>query len=239
MNFLKYNSLTHTHKILALFAVALTLVAITTLIFGYKIGHKQGIRSVYAAAITESDDNQNQVSSLQVASLKQQLDSVVQERDISLSNLESMREQAEKTKTRNLQLEQLNTILMDEVVDKDGGLLKVLAAEIEPLPEKTYEYRIDVAMIDKSGRPSIVSTKLTLLTPTTQVDVPVKPVYDVKGVAYIRGKFVMPKDFEPKQMKVQISTDDKKVEALYNWTTGKAVAVNDNKYASERPIGSK
>lgn len=240
MKFLKilnHKSYTHTQKILALFAIALTIVSVATLMFGYKIGHRQGVRSVYAA--NESDESQSQVSSLQVASLKQQLDAVVQERDISLSNLENLREQSEKTKTENLQLKQLNTILMGEVVEKDGGLLKILAAEIEPLPEKTYEYRLDVATIERTGRAVNVTTKLTLLNSTSQVDVPVKPVYDVKGMAYIRGKFVMPKNFEPSQMKVEISADNKRVEALYNWTKGKAVAISENKYASERPIGSK
>lgn len=231
-------SYTHTQKILMLFAIALVVVAVLMSVFGYKIGHKQGVRITTAKMLGEVEDGQNQATSIQVASLKQQLDAVVQERDISLSNLDALREQNNSFRTKNLQLKQLNDLLLDNVA-KDGGLpLKLLAVEITSHAEDRYEYRMDVAMIDKSGRSVTLYPRLVLLNETAEAKINVKP-HEVQGLAYVRGEFVMPKGFKPKQMRVElrVTGGEKEAVRLYNWSVGKAVAVNDERGISERPIG--
>lgn len=239
MKFLNhYKALNSTHQILLLFIVAIVIVSVVMLVFGYKIGHKQGIRSI--TVINSQNEEDGQANAIKVASLKQQLDAVVQERDISLSNLESLREQSEKLKTKNLQLEQFNTLLLDNVAREGGVPLKVLAAEIVPLPERTYEYRFDVGMIDKSGSPVHMVPRLTLLNDNNMVQIPLKPAsYSVQGVTHIRGRFVMPKGFEPRQIRVELNAGDQRTEQLYNWRTGKPVAIpSEDKGVSERPVGT-
>lgn len=239
MKFLKFNhTYSFTQKILALFAIALVIVAIVTSIFAYRIGHKQGAKSATAMMMSETEDGQSQVTSIQVASLKQQLDSIVQERDISLSNLSTLREQNDSLKTKNLQLKQLNDLLLDNVAKEGGVPLKLLAAEITALPDRTYEYRFDVAMIDKSGGAVTTLPKLTLLNATSEANIAL-PTQEVRGITYIRGKFVMPKGFEPKQMRVELKTGgQERVVQLYNWSVGKPVAVSEDRGISERPIGT-
>lgn len=231
-------SYTHTQKILALFATALMVVAVLMAVFGYKIGHKQGVRITTTKLMMGEAEEENEATSIRVASLKQQLDSVVQERDVSLSNLDTLREQNENLKTTNLKLKQLNDLLLDNVA-KDGGLpLKLLAVEITSHAEDRYEYRMDVAMIDKSGRSVTLYPRLVLLNETAEAKINVKP-HEVQGLAYVRGEFVMPKDFKPKQMRVElrVTGGEKEAVRLYNWGVGKPMAVNDERGISERPIG--
>lgn len=225
--------------ILILFVVALAIVAMAMAVFGYRIGHKQGLRTA-ASAITESVGDEQTVNAVQVASLKQQLESAVQERDISLSNIETLRAQMEDVRTKNLQLEQFNNLLLDSVAREGGIPVKVLASEIGSLPERTYEYRFDVALIDKSGNAVTVVPTLTLLNNTSMVKIPLKPSsYSIQGIARIRGRFVMPKGFEPKQIKLELNAGGERVEQLYNWRVGKPIAITEDKGINERPIGSK
>ena len=225
-------------QILVLFVIALILVAMVMAFFGYKIGHKQGVRSANQAALEADKDDENaQISPAQVMSLKKQLETAVQERDIGLSNLETLQEQHESLKTENLQLKQFNQLLLDNVAAEGGVPLKVLASEIVPLPDRTFEYRFDVAMIDKSGKAVRMTPKLTLLNATSMVQIPLKPAsYDVQGVTRIRGRFVMPEGFEPKQIKIELSAGLERAEQLYNWQVGKVMGVKEDKGIDERPI---
>lgn len=226
-----------TGQILVLFVMALILVAMVMAFFGYKIGHKQGVRSANQVAQTDKDDDTAEISPAEVMNLKKQLETAVQERDISLSNIENLQEQYETLKTQNLQLEQFNALLLDNVAKEGGVPLKVLASEIAPLPDRTFEYRFDVAMIDKSGQAVRMTPKLTLLNATSMVQIPLKPAsYDVQGVTRIRGRFVMPEGFEPKQIKIELSAGEERTEQLYNWHVGKVMSIKEDTGIDQRPI---
>lgn len=234
--FNKFKTYTFKQKILALFAIALVLVALIMSVFGYRIGHKQGARHAIASMNEEAEEG---VNSVQVASLKQQLDAVVQERDISLSNLETLREQNDELTTKNLQLSQINELFKKKLA-KDGGIpLEVLGGEIISLPDNTYEYRFDVAMLVSSGATVNMTPKMTLLNATNMVKIPLKPAfYEITDVARIRGRFVMPEGFNPKQIKLEISAGGEQAEQLYNWQVGEVIAQREDKGVSERPVGS-
>lgn len=240
---MKIQQLTTTHErgsaqqILLLFVMALILVAMVMAVFGYKIGHKQGVRSANQVAQDDKGDEAVQISPVEMMNLKKQLETAVQERDISLSNNETLQEQYEILKTQNLQLEQLNALLLDNVAKEGGVPLKVLASEIVPMPDRTFEYRFDVAMIDKSGKAVRMTPKLTLLNATSMVQIPLKPAsYDVQGVTRIRGRFVMPEGFEPKQIKIELAAGLERTEQLYNWHVGKVMSVKEDTGIDERPI---
>lgn len=142
MKIKQLNKLSHqrgsVQQILVLFVIALILVAMAMAVFGYKIGHKQGIRSAEQAAAQADKDGENaQITPAQVLVLKKQLETAVQERDIGLSNLETLQQQHELLKTENLQLEQFNQLLLDNVAAEGGVPLKILASQIVPMPEAT------------------------------------------------------------------------------------------------------
>lgn len=229
-------------QVLVLFIIALIIVAMVMAIFGYKIGHQQGARSVSEAAIEAKEASEDAESSAQMANLKKQLETAVQERDIGLSNIETLKEQNETLQTRNLQVEQFNALLLDSVAKEGGVPLNILASEIVPLPDRTFEYRFDVAMIDKSGKAVTMTPKLTLLNATNMVEIPLKPsTYEVQGIARIRGRFVMPEDFEPKQIKIELSAGTETTEQLYDWQVGKVMSITEGEEVTltDKPIESK
>lgn len=242
MKIKQLNKLSHqrgsVQQILVLFVIALILVAMAMAVFGYKIGHKQGIRSAEQAAAQADKDGENaQITPAQVLVLKKQLETAVQERDIGLSNLETLQQQHELLKTENLQLEQFNQLLLDNVAAEGGVPLKILASQIVPMPDRTFEYRFDVAMIDKSGKAVRMTPKLTLLNATSMVQIPLKPdSYDVQGVTRIRGRFVMPEGFEPKQIKIELNAGLERTEQLYNWQVGKIIGTKEDTGIDQRPI---
>ena len=215
------------NHLLTMFLVAVGIVAILAAVLGYKLGHVKGSHNT-AAMIT--DDNGKVMTKEQVRSikleneiLKGEMSTLVQERDISLNNLHMVREELSAVKASYGQLEQLNDVLTKAMI-KDGGIpLKVLAADIAPLPDNTFEYRFDVVMLARDGEVKKLIPKLTLLNETNMVEIPLQPSsYELKGVVNIRGRFVMPSGFTPKQMRLVLNVDNKHVEQLYNWRFGKA-----------------
>ena len=226
-------------QILLLFVVALILVAMVMAVFGYKIGHQQGLSKAGTVVVTQSDE---QINPQELDRLKKQLETVTQERDIGLSNIENLETQNEVLTTQNLQITQFNALLLDSVAKAGGVPLRVLASEIASLPDRTFEYRFDVAMVDRSGKAVMMTPKLTLLNATSMVEIPLKPAtYEINGIARIRGRFVMPDDFEPKQMKISLKVGAETTEELYNWQVGKVIGMTEGEPLGgldERPIGS-
>lgn len=228
-------------QILALFLLALIFASLVVAVIGYKFGYRQGVHS--------ADENRPAAVSADTSALieentklKQDIATANQERDVSMSNLDNLRTQIEDLKTTNLQLEQVNELLKSSVAEQGGVALNIIASEIISLPQNTFEYRFDVAMIDISGQAVKMIPKLTLLNSTNMVEIPLEPSsYDIKGVANIRGRFVMPEGFEPKQMKLKLTAGTQKVQQLYNWQIGKIVSdaptsLSEMPNTSNRPI---
>lgn len=225
-------------QILLLFVIALILVAMVMAVFGYKIGHRQGMGKASPVVVTQNETTDTQ----ELESLKKQLETATQERDIGLSNIENLEAQNEVLNTQNLQITQFNAMLLDSVAKAGGMPIKVLGSEIASLPDRTFEYRFDVARVDKTGKAVMMTPKLTLLNATNMVEIPLKPAtYEINGIARIRGRFVMPEEFEPKQMKISLQAGDETTEELYNWQVGKVIGMTEGEPLGgldERPVGS-
>lgn len=230
--------------ILATFLGGVVLVAIVAGSLGYKIGHNQGL---HTASVVATDGEGKALTTDDIKAIRLENDilktetaTLTQERDISLNNLNLLKDEMEGLKTSNLQLEQLNEVL-SKVAIKEGGVpLGVLGAQIVALPENSYEYRFDVAMLARDGRGKMLTPRLTLLNATSMVEIPLKPkTYDIQGVANIRGRFIMPDGFSPRQIRLTLSVDGKHLEQLYDWRVGKVSAstpkLGDN--VSQRPVG--
>lgn len=217
------------NQLLVLFLLSIAVIALIAGVIGYKFGRYQGSNS---AVLSISDSSGRALSITEIRSLKlendilkSEMETLIQERDISLNNLNLLRDEMANLRTSNLQLEQLNETLF-KAVALDGGIpLKVLAAQIAPLPENTYEYRFDVAMLAEDGQSKTLVPKLTLLNSTDMVTIPLTPsTYDLKGVANIRGRFVMPEGFTPKQIHLVLEVDGQKIDQRYNWRVGEVIA---------------
>ncbi len=233
-----------TAQILALFLAALIFTLLVVAFIGYQVGHRQG---VHAAKDLKSDQAVSaDVNTLAAenAKLKEDVDALTKERDISMGNLERLTEEQKALETKNLQLAQVNDLLKSSVAEQGGVALKVIGSEIGSLPENTFEYRFDVAMIDVSGRSVRMVPRLTLLNATSMVEIPLEPSsYDINGVANIRGRFVMPEGFSPRQMKLELVAGDQKIQQLYDWQVGKIISdapasLSEADGTDNRPISS-
>ena len=233
-----------TAQILALFLAALIFTSLVVAFIGYQVGHRQG---VHAAKDLKSDQAVSaDVNTLAAenAKLKEDVDALTKERDISMGNLERLTEEQKALETKNLQLAQVNDLLKSSVAEQGSVALKVIGSEIGSLPENTFEYRFDVAMIDVSGRSVRMVPRLTLLNATSMVEIPLEPSsYDINGVANIRGRFVMPEGFSPRQMKLELVAGDQKIQQLYDWQVGKIISdapasLSEADGTDNRPISS-
>ena len=233
-----------TAQILALFLATLIFTSLVVAFIGYQVGHRQG---VHAAKDLKSDQAVSaDVNTLAAenAKLKEDVDALTKERDISMGNLERLTEEQKALETKNLQLAQVNDLLKSSVAEQGGVALKVIGSEIGSLPENTFEYRFDVAMIDVSGRSVRMVPRLTLLNATSMVEIPLEPSsYDINGVANIRGRFVMPEGFSPRQMKLELVAGDQKIQQLYDWQVGKIISdapasLSEADGTDNRPISS-
>ncbi|OOR87846.1 hypothetical protein B0181_09425 [Moraxella caviae] len=213
-------------QILVLFLAALLFASVVVAVVGYKVGYRQG---VHTASTAESGEEFSAADATALhaenARLKEETAKISQERDISIGNLEQLRQDYEELQTTNLQLTQVNDLLKSSVAEQGGVALKVLGAQIEALPENTFEYRFDVAMLDVSGKSVRMTPKLTLLNATSMVEIPLEPSsYQIDGVANIRGRFIMPEGFTPRQMKLELIAGEQEVQQLYNWQVGKVIS---------------
>lgn len=237
----------NTSKLKLILAGSLLLVSLVGLLFGYKVGYYQG--ESYASekakqALGGEELTAEDIKAMrgQVELLKSQLSTAQQERDISLSNLADLRTTNDQLKTVNLQFQQ-NDDIFTKLLAKEGGIpLQIIGAKIAPLPENAFEYRLDVAMLDKSNQVKKLLPKLTLLDDSHMVDVPLEPnSYDVHGIARVRGRFLMPQGFTPKQVKVELTAGTEKIEQIYDWQLGQPVdnmpySLAETPNADQRPL---
>lgn len=236
-------------NMLLLFGLAIVLTAIITMVFAHKFGYYRGYQAAQQHEKQQEQDigmTADAVKSLKLETqlMKKERDTAVQERDISLRNFTEQQEKQQAMEVTNLQLEQLNEVYAEALSTRGGLPLQIVGAMIEPLPEQAFEYRFDIAMLSPDGKSKRLTPKLTLLDETSLVEVPLEPsVYDVKGVAHIRGRFVMPEGFQPKQVQLNVSAAGQALEQLYNWQLSSPIdnmpmSLSEIPETDQRPVGS-
>lgn len=207
-----------TNKILPLFGGAVVVLATVVGVFAYQFGEREG-RSSYTVATDHKGDKITaediQNISLENTLLKSEVSALIQERDISITNLNLMREDVQALRAERDELKALNDVLI-ATAQSTGEPAQVLDVKIDVLADKTFEYRVDIlipTLTEQHFEP-----KLTLLNATSMVEIPLKPsTYQTKGLVTVRGKFVMPEGFTPKQLRLMMTVGDKKITRLYNW----------------------
>lgn len=239
-----------TSWVLVLFVVAIFTTALVAIILGHKLGYQRGLHKAQVSSELIADGKQLSAKQVQELQLKNEIlnndvASAKQELAISLTNLDELRKLGETLKVENRQLEQVNEVLSDYIAAKGGMPLKIIGAKIEPLPENSFEYGFDVAMVSSDGANKTLTPSLTLLNDDSLVEVPLEPKrYDIDGIARIRGRFMMPDGFKPAQVKLTLKAGGQTTEQLYNWRLGEAVenmplSLAELPEVDENPISSK
>ncbi|PNK59957.1 hypothetical protein [Psychrobacter sp. FDAARGOS_221] len=209
--------------VLVLFASAVLLTGVMAMAFGHKFGYYRGYQASQKAYEEQNESQELTSEGIQqlkanVTSLTSQLEAAKKERDISLNNLGQLRSDIQELEVKNLQLLQVNDVYANSLIEQGGLPLQIVGAKMQPLPENAFEYRFDVAMLSKDGRQHRLTPTLTLLDEENLVEVPLEPsTYNIQGMARIRGRFVMPKGFSPKQAKLTLTANEEEVEQIYNW----------------------
>lgn len=212
--------------LLSLFVLAILVTAVVALVFGHKIGYQRGYYSLQTETdqvLTDTEQVAKELKDLRLSSkiLANKADTATQELEISLANLEELRNVQKAVKTQSRQVEQLNKLYSKIIVQQGGMPLQVLGAKIEPLPENAFEYGFDVGMLSQDGQAKNLSVTLSLQNDDSFVEVPLTPAsYVIEGIVRIRGRFVMPAGFKPLQVKLNLSAGDQEVEQLYDWKLG-------------------
>lgn len=209
------------NKLLMLVVCLAMVVAFFSGVLGYKFGERQGKK--HALVIT-NHKNENvsvdEVKALYLENeiLKTEVATLIQERDISLNNLNLMRDDMEELKADYNEVNALNQAL-SSADPNDKSPAQVLEMAIKPVGDNVFEYQFDVLISSTTDKRLI--PKLTLLNATNLVEIPLTPKEFVsKGIVKIHGKFAMPENFSPNQLKLLLNIDGQTIVKLYNWQTG-------------------
>lgn len=212
--------------LLSLFAMAILVTAIVALSFGHKIGYQRGYYALQTETdrvFTDTEKAEKELKDLRLSSkiLENQADTAIQELEISLANLEELRQVQKAVKIDSQQVEQLNKLYAKVIVQQGGLPLQVLGAKIEPLPENAFEYGFDIGMLSKDAKAKKLNVTLSLQNADSFIEVPLSPAsYVIEGIVRIRGRFVMPVGFKPLQVKLSLAAGGQEVEQLYDWKLG-------------------
>lgn len=215
--------------ILALFVVVVLVTAMAGLILGHNLGYQRGYHSMNKEtqqALTNSKEAIQELEDLRLSNkiALNQAATAKQELAISLANVKKLRESKQELTVENKKLSQLNDVYAETLSGKGGMPLQVLGANINPLPENAFEYKFDIGMLANDGRSKLLTPTLILLNDDNFVEVPLDhPVDMIEGIVRIRGRFIMPSNFKPLQVKLSLEADGQEVEQLYDWKNGARV----------------
>lgn len=207
-------------QLLPLVVCILVVVAVFSGVLGYKFGERQGKK--HALVITNHKNESvsaDEVKALYLENeiLKVEVATLIQERDISLNHLNLMRDEVEGLKEEYNEVNALNQALAS-ADPNDKSPVQVLDMSIKPIAigSNVFEYNFDVLISSTTDKRLI--PKLTLLNATNLVEIPLTPKeFMSKGVVKIHGKFAMPDNFTPNQLKLLLNIEGQSIVKLYNW----------------------
>lgn len=206
-------------RVLFLFGVAVVVTALAAGVLGYSIGEREARQK---SAVIGTDNRNKKITLEEFQSLllendilKSEMASLIQERDIALNNFNLIKNEFQDSKSALDEMKLLNQALT-ESVQFSGKSLQIVGMNIKRLEGEAFEYRFDV-LIPSVEIKTMIPT-LTLLNSTSMVEIPLSPKsYDVKGMVTIQGRFIMPDNFTPSQLKLVAVVEDERVVKLYNW----------------------
>lgn len=217
-----------TLKIFVLFMILLFSVGGGALYFGHWLGYRLGSDSLGKTAQAYhklKSEHTEQVEKM--ATMEEELLKAQQERDVSLSNLKNIRDSFDILQKREKllisQKEAFQAMISEETTKES---LQIFDQSIKPLPENAYEYAFDLVLVKPKGTPARrVNVDLTLIDGEAIVKVPLeKKSYEIEDFRRVQGRFIMPKGFTPKKLRLLVSgVGSLNVEQYYNWRKGKRI----------------
>lgn len=187
---------------------------------GYQFGKRHGKQQVLSTQLTNHKGEKIQPEEVKLLyleheSLKNEVATLIQERDISLNNLNLVKAEIQELKQNYNEVNSLNEALA-KADPNDQSPVQVADMKVYAVGNQVFGYQFDVLIVSTTDKK--LSPKLTLLNATSLVEIPLNPSeYNTKGMVSIKGKFEMPAGFVPNQLKLMLSIDGQNVVKFYNW----------------------
>lgn len=209
-------------QILPLVLVLTAIVAGLVGVLGYNLGERAGKKQAsiitnHKGEVISADD----IKTLQLENelLKNEVATLIQERDISINNLNLVREVNHELKANYQEVNTLNEALA-RADPNDDKPAQVLEMAIYAIGSNVFEYNFDVLIVSTSDKR--LEPRLTLLNATNLVEIPLSPdEFNTKGMVKIQGKFAMPTGFNPSQLKLTLNIDGQNIVKFYDWQVQK------------------
>jgi hypothetical protein len=199
-----------------LLVIAAAVIGCSTALLGYGVGHRQGMSAIGANAREVADLHQavkDQKTAIEI--LNRTLATTVQERDIAVESAKELKtKMAGETDLRTLSDSRLQSY--QKILAERGGIdLSVHAIHIAPLPERAYEYRIDLMVGTMSIQ--LVNGESVLAVPLSQNR------FNFQAFERLTGRFTMPSGFTPIYLDVIIQSAGQRVVQRYAWERGEVI----------------
>ena len=214
--------------------IGAAVLAMSSGLLGYTVGHRQGLTVVGFDADAEQLVEVVQKQKESLAVLNKVLNATVQERDVAIGNSNDLYAALNKAKDQQTSVEGLS-ILYREILRQRGGLpLAVQHLAIKPLPENAFEYQLDLVQINPAKRPVSGSAEIRLIRGTDVLVVPMQDkTFNFENYERLTGRWTMPKGFNPQFVEVRL-TGAKPVIRRFSWGRGEAIE-NQSAFLSEIP----
>ena len=215
-------------------AIGAVVLALSSGLLGYSIGHRQGLTVVGYDADAEQLVDVVQKQKTELATLNKNLNAAIQERDVAVSNSNDLYLAVNKARDEQ-ELSGNLGVLYREVLRQRGGMpLAVQHLAIKPLPENAYEYQLDLVQVSPSKSSASGSIELRLIKGTEVLVVPLEDKnFNFTESERLTGRWTMPKGFTPEFIEVRLS-GNKPVVRRFSWSTGQPVE-NQTAFLSEIP----
>jgi hypothetical protein len=192
------------------------------LLLGYGVGNQKGM-STQGASVREVADLRAAVASQKSAIeiLNRTLGTTVQERDIAVESGKDLHTQI-TTATDARTLADARLAIYQTLLAERGGIdLTIRGIDIKPLPERAFEYRIDLMQLRPNLRGITGSLDLRLISGETIVSVPLaKNRFNLDTFEQLVGRWTMPAGFNPQYLEVTVQGGGQTVKQRYAWERG-------------------
>lgn len=206
------------------FVLAAVILGGGGLLLGYSIGHQQGLTAVGFSADAEQLNEVVQEQKKAIGILNTSLNTAVQERDLALGNTKDLTDSLRKETESRQQIEQQRDIYREVLRLRGGVALNVQMIDIKPLPDRAFEYRVDLMQIQPNNRRASGTVQIRLLNGDNILVVPMaENKFDFDTFQRLTGRWTMPSGFTPQFVEVRLTGRSGDVVRRYAWERGQPI----------------
>ena len=197
-----------------------------SLLMGYSIGHQQGLTAVGFSADAEQLNDVVQQQKQAMTILNTSLNTAVQERDLALASSNDLTLSLRKETDLRQQFEQQRDIYREVLRLRCGVALTVQNIDIKPLPDRAYEYRLDLMQLQPNKRRAQGTVQMRLINGDNILTIPLADnSYSFDSFERLTGRWTMPSGFTPQFIEVRLQGGGSSVTKRFAWEKG--AVIND------------